>query len=216
MGGRSPPPYQGRWLPPNFALSCATTRVSPLSRYRVRWLIERPMSALPYLRVVSDHAWSNTTQSTDLGVRSRCTRLRRRHPFCGGRHPRCSPRLAIGTQSSFPRSSPIWPCMSHRRGSPLFQGPFTGGHSRHQHDERRKKTNDLARVVPRVSMDRRHSPTAKEAVAVLPDQREPRARLSRRRARITGTISKGLRIDTELALKRRGEQISARASGVSV
>ena len=25
------------------------------------------MSALPYLRVVSDHAWSNTTQSTDLG-----------------------------------------------------------------------------------------------------------------------------------------------------
>ena len=28
-----------------------------------RWLIERPMSALPDLRVVSDHAWSNTTQS---------------------------------------------------------------------------------------------------------------------------------------------------------
>ena len=57
-------------------------------------------------------------------------------------------------------------------------------------------------------MDRRHSLAAKGAVALLADQREPRApRLSRRRARITPLALKG-RIDRELALKRRGEQIS--------
>jgi 2-polyprenyl-3-methyl-5-hydroxy-6-metoxy-1,4-benzoquinol methylase len=33
----------------------------------VRRLLERPTSAPPDLHVVSDHAWSNTTQSTDLG-----------------------------------------------------------------------------------------------------------------------------------------------------
>ena len=33
----------------------------------VRRLLERPTSAPPDLRVVSDHAWSKTTQSTDLG-----------------------------------------------------------------------------------------------------------------------------------------------------
>jgi SAM-dependent methyltransferase len=33
----------------------------------VRRLLERPTSAPPDLRVVSDHAWLNTMQSTDLG-----------------------------------------------------------------------------------------------------------------------------------------------------
>ena len=46
-----------------------------------------------------------------------------------------------------------------------------------------KEPRDPARVASRVSMDRRHSLAAKGAVALLPDQREPRAaRLSRRRA----------------------------------
>ena len=53
-------------------------------------------------------------------------------------------------------------------------------------------------------MDRRRSLAAKGAVALLPDQREPRApRLSRRRARITALGRKTASIDRELALKRR-------------
>ena len=56
-------------------------------------------------------------------------------------------------------------------------------HNRHQHDERRKEPRDLARVATRVSMDRRYSLATKGAVALLPDQREPRAPgPSRRRA----------------------------------
>ena len=40
----------------------------------------------------------------------------------------------------------------------MCQGAFSGGRSRHQHDERRKEPRDLARAVaPRVSMDRRRS-----------------------------------------------------------
>ena len=42
-------------------------RLAAFSLPIVRRLIERPTSAPPDLRVVFDHAWPNTTQSTDLG-----------------------------------------------------------------------------------------------------------------------------------------------------
>ena len=42
-------------------------RLAAFSLPIVRRLLERPTSAPPDLHVVSDHAWSNTTQSTDLG-----------------------------------------------------------------------------------------------------------------------------------------------------
>jgi 2-polyprenyl-3-methyl-5-hydroxy-6-metoxy-1,4-benzoquinol methylase len=42
-------------------------RLVAFSLSPVHQLIERPRSAPPDLRLVSDHAWSNATQSTDLG-----------------------------------------------------------------------------------------------------------------------------------------------------
>ena len=42
-------------------------RLAAFSLPIVRRLLERPTSAPPDLRVAPDHAWSNTTQSTDLG-----------------------------------------------------------------------------------------------------------------------------------------------------
>ena len=76
-----------------------------------------------------------------------------------------------------------------------------------------KEPSDLARVAPRVSMDRRHSLAAKGAVALLPDQREPRApRLSRRRARITAQALKAAALRNS-RLKRRGEQEGRQSKG---
>ena len=74
------------------------------------------------------------------------------------------------------------------------------GKSRHQHVERRKKPSDLARVAPRVSWISTASLATKGAVALLPDQRKPRAQLTSRRA-LRALRRPGLKV---LAISVRG------------
>ena len=213
----------------------------------VRRLLERPTSAPLDLRVVSDHAWLNTMQSTDLGgtitmdqtAATVANLIRYRLPeypkvldvgcaggTLAGELPPSVHYLGIdASESAIEAAQSLWggddilfaardirefdpvgnwdaivfsevlSCLAvHeaiaevRRYSKALSPE---GNSRHQHDERRKEPSDLARVAPRVSMDRRHSLATKGAVALLPDQREPRVpRLSRRRARIAALALK--------------------------
>jgi SAM-dependent methyltransferase len=87
--------------------------------------------------------------------------------------PRVRPSGQLGRTRLFRGPLLSHRARGHRRDPPLCQDAFTGRHSRHQHEERRKEPRDLARVTRRVSMDRRHSLAAKGAMAILPDQRDP-------------------------------------------
>ena len=204
----------------------------------VRRLLERPTSAPPDLRVVSDHAWSNTTQSTDLGgtitmdqtAATVANLIRYRLPeypkvldvgcaggTLAGELPPSVHYLGIdASESVIEAARSVWggddilfagatsrvdpvgdamqffsdfpfylAAMRPSPGLPLCKGAFTGGHSRHQHDELREKAERSGARCAKSFDDRRRSLAAKGAVALLPDQREPRApRLSHRRARI--------------------------------
>jgi SAM-dependent methyltransferase len=222
----------------------------------VRRLLERPTSAPPDLRLMSDHAWSNATQSTDLGgtitmdqtAATVANLIRYRLPeypkvldvgcaggTLAGELPPSVHYLGIDvSESAIEAAQSLWggddilfAARDMREFDPVGDWDaivfsevlsYLSAHEAIAEVRRYAEAlspegvepSDLARLAPRVSMDRRHSLATKGAVALLPDQREPRApRLSRRRARITALALKAASIDkvTRARTPRRAERL---------
>ena len=241
-------------------------RLAAFSLPIVRRLLERATSAPPDLRVVSDHAWSNTTQSTDLGgtitmdqtAATVANLIRYRLPeypkvldvgcaggTLAGELPPSVHYLGIdASESAIEAAQSLWggddilfAARDIREFDPVGDWDaivfsevlsYLSAHEAIAEVRRYAKALSPEGVVAITMMNDRKSRAIWRALrqefrwidGILWQQKEPwpsyRISVSRGRPAIWsacsdyGTSAEGRRIDTELVLKRRGEQISAR------